>query len=794
MAIIPVLVKANGGTIALETYAFLDPGSSVSFCTESLMRKLGAGGNRAKITIDTMGIPHTMNTFIIKGLEVSDLNCTNTVKIPLAYTKDRMPVSLDHMATKDDISRWPHLCNIDLPKINADVGLLIGNGVPDAYTPVEILTGPRGSPHAARTMLGWIIWNVVRESCGEMLDGVRNCLTVNRAIVVALEAKEELKQLDQLVRSAINMDFPERNLDDRKECSQKDKAFVEKVNSSMKFVDGHYEIGLPFRRADVQLPDNKAYARQRLKGIEKRLRIDAKFHSHYKAFMEDIIQKKYAVRVPSEMLDRNDGKVWFIPHHGVYHPNKPDKIRVVFDCSAKWLGLSLNDLLLQGPDLTNSLLGVLMRFRQEPVAVMADIEAMFHQVKVPEDDMDCLRFYWWPDGDLSRNPEVCFNLTKWVSNSHAVLESVPNEARAKNVKQLDLSRDHLPTQRALGVHWKVEPDALGFQINIQDKPPTRRGILSVVSSVFDPIGLAAPFILPGKILLQELCHQGIGWDDEINKKDLQKWHGWEVDLPQLKKISVPRCFKPVDFGKVVSCQVHNFSDASERGYGMVSYLRLHGSHPILCKQDHSVSYICCESPEGTDVSQWRYVNTKDNPADYASRGLRVDDTIHRERWLNGPGFLWNPQSQWPRCDVSMVITCDDPEVKREVNTVIVSRTDSGVDRILSYFSSWMKLKVEVAWILTAKNNLQHWVKKRKELRQDVSKTVMDCNEIEEIVEERKKALKAAVLTHSKKVLKHMCLTVDALHKAECTILGYVQGKCFSEEIKDLTSGQHAVKH
>ncbi|XP_006815778.1 uncharacterized protein LOC100370012 [Saccoglossus kowalevskii] len=267
---------------------------------------------------------------------------------------------------------------------------------------------------------------------------------------------------------------------------------------------------------------------------------------------------------------------------------------------------------------------------------------MFHQVKVPEDDMNCLRFYWWPDDDLSRNPEVyrmavhlfgaksspscsntalrrtaidnnemfksdvvntvlknfyvddclksyeteadvismvqdlieiCrrggFNLTKWVSNSHAVLESVPNEARAKNVKQLDLSRDHLSTQ-----HWKDEPDALGFQINIQDKPPTRRDILSVVSSVFDPIGLAAPFILPGKILLQELCHHGIGWDDEISKKDLQKWHGWEVDLPQLKKISVPRCFKPVDFGKVVSCQVHNFSDASERGYGMVSYLRL----------------------------------------------------------------------------------------------------------------------------------------------------------------------------------------------------------------------------
>ena len=81
------------------------------------------------------------------------------------------------------------------------------------------------------------------------------------------------------------------------------------------------------------------------------------------------------------------GKTWFIPHHGVYHPRKPGKIRVVFDCSAKNKGKSLNDLLLKGPDLTNSLLGVLTRFRQEHVAVMVEIGAMYHQVKVP--DTDC---------------------------------------------------------------------------------------------------------------------------------------------------------------------------------------------------------------------------------------------------------------------------------------------------------------------------------------------------------------------------------------------------------------------
>ena len=97
--------------------------------------------------------------------------------------------------------------------------------------------------------------------------------------------------------------------------------------------------------------------------------------------------------------------MWYLPHHGVYHPKKPGKIRVVFDCSAKFQGVSLNDCLLQGPDLTNSLVGVLTRFREDPVAFMADVESMFHQVIVPPEQYDYLRFLWWPGGNLDAELE-----------------------------------------------------------------------------------------------------------------------------------------------------------------------------------------------------------------------------------------------------------------------------------------------------------------------------------------------------------------------------------------------------
>ena len=125
----------------------------------------------------------------------------------------------------------------------------------------------------------------------------------------------------------------------------------------------------------------------------------------YVKFMADIITKEYARKVPPDRLNAVTNKVWYIPPHGVYHSRKPEKIRVVFDCSARFNGTSLNDQLFPGPELTNRLVGVLARFRQEPIAFIGDIEAMFHQVRVPKYHRDFLRFLWWPDGDLSRDLE-----------------------------------------------------------------------------------------------------------------------------------------------------------------------------------------------------------------------------------------------------------------------------------------------------------------------------------------------------------------------------------------------------
>ena len=118
--------------------------------------------------------------------------------------------------------------------------------------------------------------------------------------------------------------------------------------------------------------------------------------------MEQYLTMGHARRVPLDEINVQDKPLWYLPHHPVL--NKPGKTRVVFDCAAKHKGTSLNDQFLTGPDLTNSIVGVLMRFREEQVALSADVECMFHQIRVALDGYDAFRFLWWPNEDLTHQP------------------------------------------------------------------------------------------------------------------------------------------------------------------------------------------------------------------------------------------------------------------------------------------------------------------------------------------------------------------------------------------------------
>ena len=186
-----------------------------------------------------------------------------------------------------------------------------------------------------------------------------------------------------------------------KEVSIEDRRVFSLFKSSVKFVDGHFEIPLPWRHDDQILPNNKKMASKRLKPLEKRFIRDKNFKAQYSEQTESMIDKNY-MEVVNKTQKNFSNRTWFILHHAVVNPEKL-QLRVVFDCRAEYKGLLLNNCLMQGPDLVNSLVAVLTRFRKDEIANVSDVAAMFYQVSV-QTDQNSLQFLWWPNGDINKKP------------------------------------------------------------------------------------------------------------------------------------------------------------------------------------------------------------------------------------------------------------------------------------------------------------------------------------------------------------------------------------------------------
>ena len=128
-----------------------------------------------------------------------------------------------------------------------------------------------------------------------------------------------------------------------------------------------------------------------------------------------------------------------------------------------------------------------------------------------------------------------FKLTKWLSNRPSVLTSIPIEERAKQLNDLNLNLDALPVDRALGVSWGVERDCLGYKLAPKDKPLTRHGPLSIVPSIYHPLGYTNPYIPRARLLLQELTRQTIGWDESVPEAQRREWQNWTEELLKINE-------------------------------------------------------------------------------------------------------------------------------------------------------------------------------------------------------------------------------------------------------------------
>ena len=343
---------------------------------------------------------------------------------------------------------------------------------------------------------------------------------------------------------------------------------------------------------------------------------------------------------PEEAAIETDN-TWYLPLLAVTSKMKPGKVRLVLDAAAESRGRCLNDYLMRGPDFTNSIPGIICRWREKPIAVTSDVKAMFSQILVRDQDRASLRFLWRgrrrsgpmdtyesqvvifgaksspaiagycfretgkrfgsdlphvrdaiesgtyvDDIIYSVNTEAeavrltedltstlaqgGFELSSWISNSAMVTKTASvDQTSLDDGVTLDMSDSH----RTLGTVWKPKSDVMTYRAQMPTpSPPTKRTILSVVMSVFDPLGYLAGWLLPVKKTLQNMWAQKRGWEDEPDGQGRKTWDEWTHELSLIGSVEVPRHMFDHEAG-VTSVEVHAFCDASTDGFSAVVYYR-----------------------------------------------------------------------------------------------------------------------------------------------------------------------------------------------------------------------------
>ena len=327
---------------------------------------------------------------------------------------------------------------------------------------------------------------------------------------------------------------------------------------------------------NIQLPNNYFSTLVQLKSFKKRLSRDTTLKENYAKTISEDLEKGYVIPIAdAHMVKQRSDREWYLPHHPVINPKKPEKVRRVLNGAAKFHGTSLNKSLLTGPDLLQNLIHALFSFRQLQFAMSTDIEGMFLQVGVPDCDQSSLRFLWredpttkavvyqntrdifgakdsptcanyalqrTPRSNVSQYPEATraalekfsmedyldsvesperalkrskelvlllhlggFKLTKFVSNVPNLADRIDGSPQSTEPKVIASSKED--SSHVLGLKWDHNNDTLVVSRATSStviKSLTQRLVLSLVSKVFDPIGLVAPFSVGARLLLKDI--------------------------------------------------------------------------------------------------------------------------------------------------------------------------------------------------------------------------------------------------------------------------------------------------
>ena len=183
-----------------------------------------------------------------------------------------------------------------------------------------------------------------------------------------------------------------------------------------------------------------------------------------------------------------------------------------------------------------------------------------------------------------------FKLTKWLSNSEEVIKNIPEEDHLKVTRNSAIP-PVTAKERILGFSWCVIKDEFFFEIDLPKVPATKKGILSVTNSLYDPLGFVLPVVLRARLLYSEVCQAGLGWDQILDEAYRKRWVTWSNELINLKLVRIPRYLKPIGVNPP-QIQLHFFADASALARGAVCYLRAISQGVVTCSLVMAKSHVC----------------------------------------------------------------------------------------------------------------------------------------------------------------------------------------------------------
>ncbi|GFS62412.1 integrase catalytic domain-containing protein [Trichonephila clavipes] len=378
---------------------------------------------------------------------------------------------------------------------------------------------------------------------------------------------------------------------------------------------GRYTVAMPLKEDPSCLGESRQTAIQRLNSLWKRLSRYKEYLSLYEKFLQD-----------------GSGVAFYMPHHGVYHPEKSTtKLRTVFNASSpSKSGKSLNSIQFNGGLVQEDLFSIMVCFRKHKYAFTTDIEKMFRMIKI-HPEQTCLQRILWKKGigepiktyelttvtygtvsapylatrtlkQLAMDEANNFPLEAPVVLSDCYMDDILSgsesiegviELQHQLIEMLKTAGMHLrkwcgnlpeitsnlqeyaflePDEtKALGIIWNPKLDCFLFRIEHQRPTSfTKRMVLSTIARIFDPLGLLGPIITWAKIFMQRLWLLELGWSDELPFKEEKKWRRFIDFLEAVNNISIDRC---IVIYRAESIELHAFSDASEKAYGSSIYLK-----------------------------------------------------------------------------------------------------------------------------------------------------------------------------------------------------------------------------